>query len=236
MKKIIFISTLFFCSLSTFSQSEKDFFEKAHAFFQQHVKDGEVAYAAIHKAPEALNELLGIAAAIKISKSEAAAYRAFWINAYNLAVIKGVIDNYPLRSPLDVKGFFDKNTYTLSGKNITLNSIENEMLRANFNDARIHFVLVCGAEGCPPIINKAYTPDNLESLLTSQTTKALNNPEFIKVTSKKVSLSEIFKWYREDFGKTDKEVLRFVNRFRKDTINSDLKITHYPYNWKLNKQ
>lgn len=236
MFKLLILPIIILFSVSSFAQIEKDFYEKAHRFYQQYVKEGKVAYEVIYNTPEDLNELVALASNIQIPKSDESNYKAFWINAYNLAVIKGVITNYPLSSPLDIKGFFDKTTYQISGQNLTLNAIENQKLRANLNDPRIHFVLVCGALGCPPIIDKAYTPDNVESLLNEQTSKALNNSEFIKVKSEKVLLSEIFKWYREDFGKSDVDILKFINRYRENKINLDLRIDYYPYNWKLNKQ
>ena len=163
-------------------------------------------------------------------------YQAFWINAYNLSVIKGIVDNYPLKSPLDVKGFFDTTTYSIAGKSITLNDIENKMLRGNFDEPRFHFVLVCGAQGCPPIISEAYRPAKLESQLQTQTVKALNNASFIKVSEGKVMLSEIFKWYKVDFVSDNRNEIDFLNDYRKVKIPSNSEISYYSYNWNLNKK
>ncbi len=149
-------------------------------------------------------------------------------------MIKGIIDNYPLRSPLDKGGFFDKTKYDLGGVSITLNDIENKKLRAKFGDARVHFVLVCGALGCPPIIAKAYTPENLENLLEAQTIKALNDSSFIRVSKKKVAFSEIFKWYKEDFVTKGQNEIDFLNKYRKEKVPDNAKVTYYPYDWRLN--
>jgi hypothetical protein len=43
--------------------------------------------------------------------------------------------------------------------------------------------LVCGAIGCPPLINEAYLPNTLEAQLETQTKIALNE-NFIKVNTK----------------------------------------------------
>ncbi|WP_299338810.1 DUF547 domain-containing protein [uncultured Psychroserpens sp.] len=236
MKKIIIILTVVFgASGFGFAQSPSTFFKAADHFFKAHVSDGKVAYSKIHKNPEALNNLVNLAEEISISKSDSKTYQAFWINAYNISVIKGIIDNYPINSPLDKAGFFDKTKYNIAGESITLNAIENKKLRAPFGDARFHFVLVCGAIGCPPLIAEAYLPNLLESQLQKQTEIALNNPNFIKVKKKKVELSEIFKWYKEDFVKTGNEI-DYINTFRKETIEPKSKISYYPYNWSLNKQ
>ena len=64
-------------------------------------------------------------------------------------------------------------------KKLTLNELENTIIRPQFNDARLHFALVCGAVACPPIIKQAYTPQNIEQLLNQQTKAAINNSDFI---------------------------------------------------------
>ncbi len=236
MKNILLaVITLFaFCSSEVIAQSNSQFFDEADALFATYVKDGKVDYKAIHDDPSRLNSVLNIAKNIKVSEGDASAYQAFWINAYNLAVIKGIIDNYPLRSPLDKGGFFDKTKYDLGGVSITLNDIENKKLRAKFGDARVHFVLVCGALGCPPIIAKAYTPENLENLLETQTIKALNDSSFIRVSKKKVAFSEIFKWYKEDFVTKGQTEIDFLNKYRKEKVPQNAKVTYYTYDWRLN--
>ena len=171
MKKQIIVLVIILASTNGFSQDVNVFFNKANTFFKTYVSNGKVAYSKVNENQDGLNELLNIAEAISVSKNNAKTYQAFWINAYNLSVIKGIIDNYPTNSPLDNAGFFDKTKYSLAGKNITLNDIEHKLLRAQFNDARFHFVLVCGAVGCPPLINKAYLPNTLDTQLEEQTKK-----------------------------------------------------------------
>lgn len=219
----------------TYSQNTQSFFDEADAFLKRYVTNGNVNYASLKNNPSSLNKLMALASDVTVSKAEATTYQAFWINAYNISVIKGIIDNYPIKSPLDTKGFFDKTTYQIGGTSITLNDIENKKLRAQFEDPRFHFVLVCGAKGCPPLIPKAFTPDNLESLLEQQTVNAINNPDFIMVKGNKVALSEIFKWYKEDFVKDGTEI-DFLNSYRTEKIPQNAKVSYYPYNWQLNSQ
>ena len=233
MKKVIIIAILLISQLG-FSQSTSEFFKKADAFFKTYVVNGKVNYTEIKKDPSSLNELIDQAAKIRVSKSQPKTFQAFYINAYNLAVIKGVTNKYPVKSPLNIKGFFDKTTYNLGGKQTTLNDLENTILRKNFpKEARFHFSLVCAGLGCPPIISEAYTPESLDKQLQRQTTKALNNPRFIKVKGNKVQLSQIFEWYKEDFTHNGSEI-DYVNQFRKEKIPTKAKISYYPYNWNLN--
>ncbi|MFP2997470.1 DUF547 domain-containing protein [Spongiivirga sp. MCCC 1A20706] len=230
--KLLIIAML----VSTFgiAQNIDTFFTKADTFFGKHVTNGKVNYKAIKANPEGLNELVELAKEITVSKSDAKTYQAFWINGYNLSVINGIVKKYPTKSPLNIKGFFDKTKHDIGGKQITLNDIENKLLRANFkSEARFHFVLVCAGLGCPPIINEAYTPSNLEAQLQRQTEIALNNPAFIKVKGKKVQLSQIFEWYKGDFTQNGSEV-DYINKFRKVPIDAKAKVSYYPYDWKLN--
>lgn len=236
MKKTL-IQTLFFLLIVTnlSAQDVATFFKMSDNFFKTYVVDGKVKYAAIKSNPEALNAVLVSAKGITVSKSDAATYKAFWINAYNLLVIDGIVKNYPLKSPLDVAGFFDKTKHVVGGKSTTLNGIENDLLRAQFpTEARFHFVLVCAGLGCPPIINTAYKPKALESQLQKQTILALNNPNFIKVNKNKAQISKLFEWYKGDFEQKG-SIVDFINTYRKEHLPVNTKISYYPYDWSLNE-
>ncbi|PRX56417.1 DUF547 domain-containing protein [Flagellimonas meridianipacifica] len=219
-----------------FGQKTSDFFSKADAFFSTYVSNGRVAYSEIKANPASLDELLAIAKEIRVTKDDAKTYQAFWINGYNLSVIKGIVDNYPIKSPLDKAGFFDKKTYDIGGEKTTLNDIENKLLRAVFpQESRFHFVLVCAGLGCPPIIDAAYTPAKLEGQLQTQTQLALNNPNFIRVKGKKVNLSQIFEWYTGDFTQGGKNLIEYVNQYRNEKLDPKAKVGYYSYDWALNE-
>lgn len=241
MKKIqiqIIVITIFTLGFSKlFSQQPSVFFSKADVFFNTYVIDGKVAYEKIKENPELFNELITLANKVEVSKSSSKQYQSFWINSYNLSVIKEVVRNYPIKSPLDVKGFFDTKKHEISGEKITLNDIENKKLREQFNnDPRFHFVLVCAGLGCPPIVAEAYTPENLEEQLDRQTTIALNDDNFIRINLKKrkVELSQIFEWYTSDFTRNGKTLINFINKYRTNKISDKVKTSFYEYNWNLN--
>jgi len=162
--------------------------------------------------------------------------KAFYINAYNLIVINSIVEEYPVTSVKEVAGFFDGKKHVIAGKKMTLNDLEKKELIQKFDDARFHFVLVCGALGCPPITNFAYTPEKVDQQMETQTKIAMNNPEFLKVddSAQKASLSEIFKWYASDFGGSKKNVFAFINKYRTSKIENDYGIGYYDYDWSLN--
>jgi hypothetical protein len=234
IKKTILLLVILI-SLKGFSQDINTFFNKVDTFFKEHVVDGKVAYSNIHSDPNTLNDILKLAEGISVSKENTETYQAFWINAYNLSVIKGIVDHYPTNSPLDNDGFFDKITYSLAGKKMTLNDIEHKLLRAQFKDARFHFVLVCGAVGCPPLISKAYFPKTLYTQLETQTTLALNGSFLrLNIKNKRVEVSQIMEWYKEDFTVNGMTETDFINIYRIEKIPNNFKLTYFPYDWKVN--
>jgi len=236
MRNAVYFGVVFLLvTAGGYAQSTTDFFSKTDTFLKTHVSNGRVNYKAIKKDVSQLEALLNMAGKISVTKENAAEYQAFWINGYNLLVIKGIVENYPLNSPLDVAGFFDKTKHAIGGENITLNDIENKLLRGNFlSEPRFHFVLVCAGLGCPPIIDAAYKPETLDSQLEIQTKKALNDPNFIRVDKNKVKVSQIFEWYKVDFEQ-DGNVVDFINKYKSEKLPEKAKVSYYPYDWTLNE-
>lgn len=235
MRALLFSITFILLQLGLVAQSGlNSFFNDAGQFFQTHVKNGLVDYTAIQQNQQTLTSLRNQIAAASLGSADANTRQAFYINAYNILVIGQVVDNYPLTSPLRVSGFFDGQRFTVAGEKITLNQLEKDNLLKTYEDARYHFVLVCGALGCPPIIAEAYLPNTLEQQLERQTRLALNDNNFIKVTDEKVEVSQIFDWYTSDFGGSKATVVDYINRYRSEALPSN-QINYYNYDWRLNK-
>ncbi len=234
MKKIVLLSLLI---ATQFIQAQIDasFFNKADQFFKTYVTNGRVKYSEIKKSPSTLDALINDIANAKPSKADVANFKAFYINSYNLLVIKGITNNYPTKGPLSINGFFDKIKHKIAGTELTLNAIENEILRKNFSkEPRFHFVLVCAGLGCPPIINEAYTPNKLEAQLERQTKRAINDPTFIRFDKKRLKISQIFEWYAKDFTQFG-SLVDFINKYRTEKVPAKTKVGFYSYDWALNK-
>ncbi len=201
--------------------------------------DGNVNYAAIKRNPLELQGLLKRVAAFDAAAASDDERKAFYLNAYNLLVIGEVVARYPLESVEKVPGFFDKNLVSVAGEKMTINDLENKKLREPFKDARVHFALVCAAKGCPRLSRAAYTANSLETQLTVQAQKVLQDPTFIRVDDKagKVFISQLFKWYEADFKASGKTGVAYLNQFREGKkIPATYKVDYYPYDWSLNKQ
>ena len=211
-----------------------DFFIHCNKFFHLNVEDGLVKYKQIKKNDGNIHELVKYVSNADLSSFNSTEKLAFYINAYNLLVINQIVENYPVESPTSISGFFDIKKHIIAGEKLTFNDLENEKIRT-YNDPRIHFVLVCAALGCPKLGSFSFVPEKLEEQLTQQTKLVLNDPDFIKADGNMVKISEIFSWYRQDFGKSDRDIILFINRYRGDPLLENTKLNYYSYDWTLNE-
>lgn len=239
MKGSIMMFTVLFFSLvnMTGQNIDNSFFQNADKIFKAHIQNDVVNYDAIKKDAN-FEKIIQTIAVADFENLKAETKKAFLINAYNLLVINEIIKNNLTKSVNDKSNFFDDKSNLVGGKKISLNTLEKEYLLKSYGDSRFHFVLVCGAKGCPPITNFAYMPNTLDEQLEAQTKKSINNPAFIKVDmgAKRVNLSQIFLWYASDFGGNKKAILNYINKYRNTSIPSDFSIDYYTYDWTLNAQ
>lgn len=242
MKKAVFL-LLIICSGASFgfkaeAQNKAEltnFFDKANSFLNANVQNGLVDYAAIHKNQSDLNNLINTISSFELKGLSKNEKKAFYINAYNLLIIKGIIEEYPVNSPQQIPGFFDAKKHSIAGEMLTVNQIEKERLSPK-EDPRLHFVLVCGAKSCPIIEGFVYLPESLEKQLDQQSKKAINDAVFTKIDkeNKVVELSKIFSWYKTDFTANSSSVIQFVNSYRTQKIPEDYKVKSYEYDWSIN--
>lgn len=234
MRSLTF-SIFFFLTVSLSAQT---FFEKTDLFFSKYVDEGNVNYSLIKKEPKQLKELVNEIANLDLSNKRVTPeyLKAFYINAYNLLVIKQVVDLYPIEGPLKVDGFFDGTQYKVMGEDMTLDRLEKEILYQQFPDPRLHFVLVCAAKGCPPLAEYSYKPTVLEKQLTDRTRTVLNLDWFIRVNNKRVEISQLFDWYKGDFTKSNSTVVSYINKYKTNKIDERRSFGYYEYDWSLNDQ
>lgn len=232
-----YTTIILFCLLG-YQAVCQSFFDRADVFFAKYVKEGMVDYAGIRKNSAELDALTREIAELDLSNKRVTAgyLKAFYINSYNLLVIREVVDNYPIEGPLQVKGFFDGIKHVVMKQQMTLDELEKKTLYAQFTDPRLHFVLVCAAKGCPPLANFAYKPDMVEAQIEARAKLVLNLPLFIRVNKTDVQFSEIFKWYQQDFTKENQTVIDFVNQYRSKKLPQLKVISYYKYDWSLNQQ
>ncbi len=175
---------------------------------------------------------------------------AFWLNAYNLLTIKGIIDELS-RNP-QWKGnlslwskirFFYLKKFRVARRKLNLHAIENKILRKRFRDPRIHFAINCASASCPMLPSKLFDSDNLEDLLENLTRNFVNDDHHVRYDKENgiLWLNPIFKWYRKDFKHVG-GVLAFIQRYHESKDIQSLSkekqviIRHVKYDWSLNSR
>lgn len=206
---------------------------------QEHVdKKGDVNYAAFKKDAPRLEKYLSSLSEHPPqddwTKNEKMAY---WINAYNAFTIKLILDNYPLKSIMDLHGgkAWDQKFIRIGGKEYSLNNIEHDILRANYKDARIHFAVNCASVSCPKLQNNAFNPARLEEQLEQASRSFINNTSKNNLQANQVKISRLFEWYMKDFTQ-EGSLVDFLNRYATTKINSNAKVGYKEYDWNLNAQ
>jgi Protein of unknown function, DUF547 len=134
---------------------------------------------------------------------------AFWLNAYDALVLKTVVDNYPVRgrasnyppnSVRQIPGAFDKVTYTVAGRALTLDQIEMQVL-AGFRDPRLYLAIGRGAIGGGRLRSEAYNGAILGQQLASVATEFATGGHLLDIdeSSGAVTVTPIVSWRQADF-------------------------------------
>lgn len=179
----------------------------------------------------------------------AAAKLAYWINAYNGVTVKGILREYPTTSirnhTAKVFGYniWDDLLLQVGSKSYSLNQIENEVLR-KMGEPRIHFAIVCASIGCPPLLNQAYSAENIENQLVFNTKRFFANRDKFQYDAgrRSIHVSPILKWFAEDFGPNQAAQLRTVAPYLPDQAAQKLaaggqaSVSYLSYDWDLNDQ
>ncbi len=236
MKKTILLIAFVLISEIIFSQTKADFFGQVNEFFKNNVSlDGKIKYAAFKKSPGELMYILNNVSTLKIDQEEKDTKIAFWINAYNLLVIKNVIENYPLKSVNFVTGFFEKK-FQIANNEYSLNEIE-EFLSFLMKDPGVHFVLSNGSNGGNKLLNSAYLPETVMYQVTYQLKSSINKPGFIKVNkdNNSIELPLLFETHKTDFVTQYYNQIDFLNVFLDKKIDNKSSINFTKYDWSLNE-
>ncbi|MDE2142674.1 MAG: DUF547 domain-containing protein [Elusimicrobia bacterium] len=211
---------------------------------KERVHEGRVDYAGLKKDRGGLDAWLASAAAVPEKEFDAWPREerlAFLINVYNATTLRLIVDHYPVSSIRKIGPFWDPEApwhlpvVQLFGRTMTLNDLEQGIIRPKYKEPRVHFALVCAAKGCPPLRSEPYVGARLDAQLDDQARtflgqKAKNDASPDGQTA---YLSPIFKWYMADFGGSKAAVLTFVKKWLPVQAGWDVSWTDY--DWSLNE-
>ncbi len=193
-----------------------------------------------------LDDYIAHLAGLPISAYNRAEQLAFWINLYNALVVRLVVDHYPIASIRDIGtpseagggGPWRQELVVVEGSPISLYDIEHRVVRPIWRDPRVHFALSCAAVSCPNLQPEPFYADELERQLNDAAIAYVNGSRCIRIEDDQLGLSSMFRWYRDDFGGTDRDVINHLMAYaepglamklqRFDQINDD------GFDWRLN--
>jgi hypothetical protein len=222
---------------STVRPGIETFYRLVDRFLAEHTSHLGVDYASILENRQLLDSVVVWIAYTNADSLDESDRKAFLINTYNVLAIKSVVDEYPVASPLDVPGFFDKRTHDVGGVEMSLDSLEKRVIFGSYADARLHLALVCAARGCPPLHRTAFRGETLDAQLDAATRMALHKLHIIRLDPLKriAYLSELFTWYRDDFVAESGTIGDFIRKYREPAIPEGYSTEMIPYNWELNE-
>lgn len=241
------LGILVLLTIAFFHEASGEAFDKTHKLYGEvlslYVKDGLVDYTGLKSDPGGLEAYLESTA--KVTRQDFEGWPedeqlAFLLNLYNARTLGLIVENYPVKSIRDTgsggKGPWDKPFVKLFGETITLNSLENGIIRRNYKDPRIHFVLVCAATGCPPLLDRPYLAGSLDNQLEARTKKFLSDSgkNSVDRENKILRISPVFEWYAEDFKSEAGSVPGFLKKYYGNEPLQGYIIVYTDYDWSLN--
>lgn len=182
---------------------------------------------------------------IEVRKLQVKEQYAYWINLYNATTVKVILQEYPIKSILDISfdlfsnGPWQEPLLKVEAQSLSLDDIEHEILRPLFKDNRIHYAVNCASLSCPNLQRVAFTAENLEELLEQSAQQYINHPRGVSIRGNSLAVSSIYDWYGEDFGDSEQELINhfliYANDDLKLKISSADGISDYVYDWALNE-
>lgn len=206
-----------------------------------------VAYREVTPSDRArLDGYIGHLAGLPISSYNRPEQLAYWINLYNALIVRLVVEHYPIASIQDVAGEagasgpgpWRQELVEVEGVPLSLNDIAHRILRPIWRDPRIHYALSCGAVSCPNLQPEPFNAEQLERQLNEAAMAYVNGSHCIRIEGDQLGLSSMFRWYHDDFGPTDRDVINHLLAYAEPGLAMKLQgfdqISDDGFDWRLN--
>ena len=224
-------------------------FDSLLAKFARESRDGivRVNYAAWkrstadHSALRRYIDALAAADPLSLGRDE---QFAFWANLYNALTLGVVLDAYPVTSIRQIKPVFfalgpwKKDLVRVSGVDLSLDAIEQDILRKGWRDPRVHYCVNCASVSCPNLPLRAWRGAGLSPALDAAARAYINHPRGARFEGDALVVSSIYRWYAADFGGSDAAVIAHLARYAAEPLRKRLeataRIARSNYDWSLN--
>ncbi len=231
------LSSLSIISISGLVFGSGPLYRDYGALLSGYVCRGGVAYDVLAKNPRILEkartELSSVSRA-GVSALSGNGQIAYYINLYNLYTIDLVVRHLPLKTGIrDIPNPWGVKFIPLFGDTVSLDNLETDILRKQFEDPRIHFALVCASKSCPVLQGTPYTGDSLDAQFKRAASIFLADTTRNTFTNHSMRVSKIFEWYGDDFKKRFGSFSSFIAATLARPVGPDVHFNKY--DWSLNK-
>ena len=212
------------------------------ALLGEHVDaEGMVDYDAIVANPERLDAYVAWLSEVDLATLDDDAKLATLINAYNAFTLRLIADYPGVDSIKDIPEHkrWKHRRWSLGGEIVSLDDVEHEMIRKQFDEPRIHWAVVCAAISCPPLRPEAYVAQRLDAQLAEQSRRVHTSAKWLRFdrATNTLSLTPLYQWYGSDFGEGQAAIVRNVAFYVPGLApHAEPKIDWLPYDWSLNAQ
>lgn len=210
-------------------------YENYHAFLDRHVCDDGVDYRAIvnDTSTAAIDRHLASVDRQQFDSFTEKQQLAYLINVYNFYTIMLITKHYPLEFGIrDIHKPWKTPFVPLWGDTVSLDHIEHDIIRTEYDEPRIHFALNCASVGCPSLLDEPYRATELEQQLAASAEAFLTDTTRNRVEGKRLYLSEIFKWYGDDFDDPYGGYVEYVKGVL--GLEGKYRVRFLDYDWSLN--
>ncbi|MFQ5513494.1 MAG: DUF547 domain-containing protein [Myxococcota bacterium] len=213
------------------------------ALLRRHVNGAWVDYAGLASSVDVLERYLTAAREVELASATPEEQIALWLNAYNAAVLRLVLEHHPVRrvalpgflhpanSIRQIADAWDDRRLVIDGQRYSLSEVAHDVLRKRYAEPRVIFALCDAARGSPPLRAGAYVGSRLDAQLEQAARSFLEDSQHgfrIDAAHRTVWLSRIFAWYGLDLvrllgegtpsggagtSSPDSVVLRLVRRY-----------------------
>lgn len=169
---------------------------------------------------------------------------AFWANLYNALTLDVVLQAYPVTSIRQIRpsllstGPWRKTVVRVLGVDLSLDAIEQDILRKGWRDPRVHYAVNCASISCPNLPLIAWRGAGLSPALDAAARAYVNHPRGVRFDGDGLVVSSIYHWYAADFGGSDASVIAHLTSFAAAPLRARLDSAHRiardDYDWSLN--
>lgn len=188
---------------------------------------------------------------VTMGNVDIAAYRrseqmAYWLNLYNALMVKLVLDHYPIASirKLERPGAGSKNSpwnrplMVIDDVALSLNDIEDHILKPISNDPRIYYAMTCAAIGCPNLQPIPFSGAQLDQQLSDAAMAYVNDPRCIEIENGELHISSLYRWNFQAFGGSERAVIQHLMAYAEPDLAMSLqafdRLHGDRFDWRLN--